>query len=136
MKISKWKHTFQIAMIAGILLLIPTVLSAGDSSNTKYDHLIKALSTDNDYWRVEAANYLGEKKVSEAVVPLIEMLKNEKVIGCKMAAIVALGKIGDSKALAILKKCAESDNDRILRHVANANYQEIMNKVKLAEKSD
>lgn len=131
MKTSKQGQTILIAAVTGILLLTPVGLIADDNSDNNYNHLIKTLSSTNNYWKVEAANHLGDEKNSEAVAPLIKMLEKENVYECKMAAIVALGKIGDSKALPILKKCAENESDKVLRYVANANYLELLKKTNI-----
>ena len=60
--------------------------------------------------RAKAAQALGELKCVQAVDQLIESLQDKDPIGeVKEAAIVALGKIGDEKAVEPLTKLLEME---------------------------
>ncbi len=103
-------------------------------SDKEYDqYLINALKDKNLGIRTSAAQLIGERKVKEAVEPLIKMLKTEKNYSGRIVAALALYKIGDEKALPELKKLAKCDKCKTVRHVVSAIVKE-MQTVQVAEK--
>ena len=66
------------------------------------------LKSEDPTVRSREAARLGDEKVIEAVPELIELLK-DKITGPRINAIVALGKIGDPKAIGPLKVIIRND---------------------------
>ncbi|UCE20292.1 MAG: HEAT repeat domain-containing protein [Gemmatimonadota bacterium] len=108
-------RTVVIALVSVCILLGMFSLSYADAKNAD---LIEMLSSENRGWRYSAAQLLGERKVAEAVEPLIERLKVEKDSSLRLVVLQALHKIGDPKAIPALKKVANSDRNRTVRHMA------------------
>ena len=116
------KNTMTILLIAGLLFSATPILTAGDNDNAR---LISALKAENIGWRVDAARLLGEASETEAVKPLIDVLKNDDNSSARISAAVALAKIGDMTALNALKKAAKYDRNKTVRTVAIGAYHEL-----------
>jgi HEAT repeat protein len=80
------------------------------NSRTALDPLFDLLEHERSYVREEAAWVLGEMKSKDAVPRLIKALDDEEA---GWMAAVALGKIGDEKAIAPLRKRAEDQDTRV-----------------------
>ncbi|MFQ6093210.1 MAG: HEAT repeat domain-containing protein [bacterium] len=106
-----------VLMAVVCLLLGISALSRADAKNSD---LINMLSSENRGWRYSAAQLLGERRVAEAVEPLIDRLKVEKDYSVRIVVAQALYKIGDPRAIAALKKVARTDRNRTVRHMAAA----------------
>ncbi|KTB48295.1 HEAT repeat domain-containing protein [Dehalogenimonas alkenigignens] len=61
--------------------------------------LIQALSHPEPMTVERAAWILGELKASEAIIPIVHLLKISRDMGAQEKAVEALGKIGDSSAV-------------------------------------
>jgi len=85
------------------------------------------LIADNFGWRVDAARLLGEAADTEAVKPLIDVLKNDENSSARISAAVALAKIGDRSALNALKRAAKYDANKTVRTVSTGAYIELKN---------
>lgn len=81
------------------------------------DGLIKKLEDKKVEVRVTAAQKLGQEKVSQAIQPLVNMLKTDKQYNARIAAAVALYKIGDKSVLPVLKKVSKNDENKTVRTV-------------------
>jgi HEAT repeat protein len=108
-------RTAVIAVVSVCFLLGMFSLSFGDAKNAD---LIRMLSSENRGWRYSAAQLLGERKVAKAVEPLIERLEVEKDYSVRLVVMQALHNIGDSRAIPALKKVAQTDRNRTVRHMA------------------
>jgi len=105
--------------------------SPGDKEYNQY--LIKSLQDENVGIRSSAAQLLGERKVEEAVKPLVKMLKTEKNASTRIVIAMALYQIGDEKALPALKEVALKDKSKTVRRVVAAIVHK-MNSVQIAHK--
>jgi len=116
------------------MMMLVFITSAGFAKTlSDYDqNLIQCLKDDNVGIRSSAAQLLGERKVVQAVEPLINMLQNEKDFKVRIMAAIALHKIGDEKALPVLKKVARTDRNRTARRVISAIVEDLENQ-KLAK---
>ena len=90
-------------------------LSYADAKNAE---LIDMLKSEKREQRYKAAQLLGERKVKEAVEPLIERLKVEKDPSVRIVVVQALHKIGEARAIPALKQAAKTDRNRTVRHMA------------------
>lgn len=68
------------------------------------DRLIWALNHPEPTVAPRAAWILGRRRDAKAVAPLIAVLESRKDMGVQEAAVVALGQIGDPRALPVLQK--------------------------------
>lgn len=120
-----------------VLMLIIVVSSIGitqEKSEKEYnDFLIKALSDSNVGIRSSAAQLLGERKVEEAITPLIKMLDAEKHYAIRITAALALYQIGGDDAMKALKDKVKDEKNKTVKHVL-AGLIEDMNNVKVAKK--
>jgi len=110
------RKLFTVMLIA---LMSIGVVMAKDAKIDNNHQLIQFLKDDNVGVRSSAAQLLGEQRAKDAVEPLIQMLKNEKNFRVRIVAAVALHKIGDQRALPVLKKIAFNDPNKTVRHVVS-----------------
>lgn len=91
-------------------------------------NLIPLLDDRDEFVRREAAYALGLVGDRSGVVPLLALLDREKAIEVKSAAIIGLGKIGDTAAvnrlLAVLRN-KPRENDEFLRRSAARSIGQI-----------
>jgi HEAT repeat protein len=125
-EVSNMKTLMKISCAMFLILLIGSSAFAQKTSDQKYNqYLINSLNDENIGIRTSAAQLLGERKVQEAVDPLIKMLKSEQQYSARIVVAVALFNIGDEKALPELKNAAKSDKDKCVRVVAAAIVQKM-----------
>jgi len=101
MTTSKLKNIFAIALIA-----LTTGIFAAEKSN---EDNIKDLKSSDTSVVIEAERYLGDKKVKDAVDPLLEVLANHENANVRAHAATALGRIEDKKAVKPLRMAVEND---------------------------
>ncbi len=106
-------------MILSLALFVVVGLTFAGEVDQYDKNLINVLDDENVGIRSSAAQLLGDRKVEAAVDPLINMVKTEKNPSARIVAAVALFKIGDRKAIPVLKKLAQRDNNRTVRRVAS-----------------
>ena len=113
-----------------VLMALVLVVSVGFAKTINdYDlYLINALNDDNVGIRTSAAQLLGERKVEQAVKPLIKMVKSETNPSARIMTARALYDIGNQQAFAALKEVAIKDKNKTVRHVAFSLAKEIENK--------
>ncbi len=128
------KTLAKLSLALVLTIFLSGVLVAQTANDKEYDqYLIKSLQDENLGIRSSAAQLLGERKVAEAVKPLVKMLTAEENSSVRIVAAMAIYNIGDEKALPTLKKVAASDKNKTVRHVVGAIVQK-MEKVELAQK--
>ena len=117
-----------------VVMMLTLVVGVGFAKPlTDYDrNLIDLLKDGNSGIRSSAAQLLGERKIEQAVKPLIKMLKSEKDYKARIVAAIALFKIGAAEVLPVLKKVAQYDQNRTVRRVATGLVKEFEN-LKLAK---
>ncbi len=113
------------AVLMALLILVSAVFAQQPRDKNYDQYLIGKLKDKNIGVRSSAAILLGERRATVAVEPLLKMLKDEKCYSCRIVAAHALYKIGDLKALRTLKKIANHDNNRTVRHVVKAIVREM-----------
>jgi len=116
----------KICFAVFLIFCISNVSLAQTMSEKEYNqYLINSLKDKNIGIRTSAAQLLGERKVEEAVDPLVNMLKSEKKNGARIIAALALYKIGDKSVLPELKKVARCDKCKSVRAVVTGIIQEM-----------
>ncbi len=121
------KKIMMLILVAGVIFNTNAMLSAEENDT---ERLIAALKAENIGWRVDAARLLGESGETEAVTPLISVLKTDKMVSARISAAVALAKIGDAKALKALKYASRNDESLTVRTVSFGAYKELERFVK------
>ncbi len=117
MKITS-KPGLALVLTVVFTVLIGSAVISQELNGKEYDqYLIKALKDENIGIRSSAAQLLGERKVQEAVKPLVNLLKTEKHYGVRIVVAVALHQIGDEKVLSILKERYKKDRNQTVKHV-------------------
>ncbi len=109
-----------------VVLILALMVGVGMAKPlADYDrNLIDLLNDENIGIRASAAQLLGERKVDEAVQPLMSMLKTEKDYKARIVAAIALHKIGNADALPVLKKVAKHDANLTVRRVVTGLIQQ------------
>jgi HEAT repeat protein len=115
------KNLAKIGLALVLMILLTNVVFAQPVEEKEYDqYLIKALKDENVGVRSSAAQLLGERKVVDAVDPLVKMVKSEDNSGARIVAAMALYQIGDEKVLPTLKTVAAKDKNKTVRRVVTA----------------
>ena len=94
-------------------------------------NLIEGVETDNLGLKVSAAYYLGERKSSRGVIPLMHVLHNDESPGARIIAALSLFKIGDERGIFAIKRAIEFDKNERVRNMCAIFYQ-----MYLSEKSE
>ncbi|UCE04491.1 MAG: HEAT repeat domain-containing protein [bacterium] len=128
------KTMTKLGLAVVLTVFLSSALLANPPGDKEYDqYLIKSLQDENVGVRSSAAQLLGERKVAEAVEPLMKMLKMEKNSSARIVYAVALYQIGNGKALPTLKQVATKDKNKTVRRVVSAIVYQ-METVQVAQK--
>lgn len=120
------KTLSKLGMALVLTIFLTGILAAQPVDDKEYNqYLIKSLQDENVGIRSSAAQLLGERKVAEAVDPLVKLLKSEENTSTRIVAAMALYQIGDEKALPALKEAAAKDKSKTVRRVVTAIVQKI-----------
>lgn len=104
-----------------IILIICTVFSisifsiqaqAGEQLKNReavVKSLLIGINSENYGLRTSCANMIGELNITEAVIPLMKMLKSEKDEAARIMAAVSLFKIGDARGIFAVKQAIRFD---------------------------
>lgn len=71
--------------------------------------LVSGINSDNYGLRTSCAYLIGELKLSEAVIPLMRMLKNDVHEEARIMAALSLFKIGDARGIFAVKQAIRFD---------------------------
>jgi len=84
---------------------------------------LKGVKADNLGLKISASYYLGERKSSKAVIPLMSILKSDKSPEARVMAALSLFKIGDERGLYAVKQAVKFDDNEWVRKMCNIFYQ-------------
>lgn len=132
------KALSQLGLIVSLLVILIIGVSgsgvAQERSEKEYnDFLIKALSDANVGIRSSAAQLLGERKVEDAVKPLLKMLDTEKHYAVRITAALALHQIGGDEVKQIFREKVKDEKNKTVQHVLVGLIEDVSN-VKVAKK--
>ncbi len=128
------KTVTKLGLALVLTVFLSSVLLAHPLNNKEYDqYLIKALQDENVGIRTSAAQLLGERKVVEAVKPLVKMLKTEENTSARIVVAMALYQIGGKKATVALREAAAKDKNKTVRRAVSAIVYKL-EAVELAQK--
>lgn len=92
-------------------------VSKEDNEKAYNQFLINALGDSNVGIRSSAAQLLGERKVEQAVTPLVKMLDAEKHYAVRITVALALYQIGGDEALKALQHKMKVEKNKTVKHV-------------------
>ena len=88
--------------------------------------LIMGLNSDNVGLKSSSAYMIGELQLSEAVIPLLRVLHNEKNEEVRIAAALALYKIGSPIAIYAVKQTIRFDESKRVSKLCASFYSEYL----------
>ena len=123
--------------ITATILLIATFLigTSNAASNPKaktqikdntVETLIMGLNSDNVGLKSSSAYMIGELQLSEAVIPMLRVLHNEKNEEVRIAAALALYKIGSPIAIYAVKQTIRFDESKRVSKLCASFYSEYL----------
>jgi len=122
------KTFFRISVLSlAILLSINIALAAkGNIGNKNIENseksLLAALESDNIGLSTSSIQILGELNSNRAVLPLLRILHNCENVESRIAASLALYKIGDKRGIFALKMASKFDNSERVRKMCSNFY--------------
>lgn len=130
----KLKATFLVILF--LALFFGSFSYAGDKSETQIKisensikSLLLGLTSDNLGLKTNAAYLLGEFRISEAVVPLMRVLRNDNSEEARIAAALALYKINTPLSINAVKQSVRFDESaRVSKLAANFYNNYLLNK--------
>lgn len=90
--------------------------------------LIMGINSDNYGLRTSSALMLGELKCEQGVIPLLRMLKSEEREDARIAAALALLKIGNTKGIFAIKQAIRFDQSERVRRLCTHFYNSYIEK--------
>ena len=99
--------------------------------------LENGLKSENLGLKSSCVYMLGELKVSNTVIPLMRILRENENVELRIAAALALYKIGTPMAIHAVKQSIRfDDSERVSKHCASFYYEYRKNKFSDEEKND
>ncbi len=113
-----------------LIIILSTTSFAGDNSTKKYERtqntvssLIEGLNSDNIGLKTSCAYLMGELNVTEGIIPLMRLLRNDESEEVRICAALALYKIGTPISIFAVKQAIRFDeSDRVSRLAAKFYY--------------
>ncbi len=87
-------------------------------------NLMNGLASDNKGVRESAAYMLGEEKITAAVVPLMQMLRENEEESTRIVAALALCRIGDPRGVYAVRQAARFDDNQRVRTLSAWFYNQ------------
>jgi len=119
-----------------VLILIITLFTtafAGDNSTKKYEYtqntissLIEGLKSDNTGLKTSCAYLLGELNVTEGIIPLMRLLRNDESEEVRICAALALYKIGTPISIFAVKQAIRFDESKRVSKLAAKFYDDYL----------
>jgi len=129
------KKTITTALLTLTIALSAFATTPKSSNYSKVDwqkaekNYLVALSSDNIGVRQSATNFLAKYRLTGAVQPLVEVLKNDKIEQLRMAAALALVQMGNKDGIEAVKDAAIYDGSekvaKFCEQLINASSQEL-----------
>ena len=124
------KNFTVIATVLILIITLSTTVFAGDNSTKKYEYtqntissLIEGLKSDNTGLKTSCAYLLGELNVTEGIIPLMRLLRNDESEEVRICAALALYKIGTPISIFAVKQAIRFDeSERVSKLAAKFYY--------------
>ena len=127
-----------LTILALILLLNSALFSKNDMNPTEstIQSLMIGLESENIGLKTGCAYMLGELKVTEAVIPLMKLLRNDEQEEVRISAALALYKIGTPMSIYAVKQASKyDDSKRVLKLASNFYNEYLRNNISHDEQS-
>jgi HEAT repeat protein len=123
--------------VALLLLVLLTITSLGLAAEPAkevrllnreiaVENYLTGLESENSGLMTSSAYYLGELKSEEAVIPLMKILKSSDEEQLRIAAALALLKIGDEKGIYAIKKAIRFDESKRVSDICAKFYNDYL----------
>lgn len=96
---------------------------------------LEGLKSNNEGLRVSCAYYLGERRSSRAVIPLMKILHSDKSPEARIIAALSLFKIGDARGIYAIKQEIKYDKSERVSNMCKIFYQMYEENQKAASKN-
>lgn len=116
-----------------LVIILSSFSSAGDKSTKYYNYspntvksLIEGLNSENKGLKTSCTYMLGELKVTEGIIPLMRLLKNDKCEEVRICAALALYKIGTPISIFAVKQAIRFDESKRVNKLAASFYYDYL----------
>lgn len=99
-------------------------------SESSVASLIQGLHSDNEGLKSSCAYWLGEYRITESVIPLQNLLNNDKSERVRISAALALYKIGTPKSIFTVKQSIRFDESERVRRLCSIFYSVYLDQFK------
>lgn len=136
------KRFAQISAILVLLISIPGLAREAGQKDKLYNQntvksLLIGLQSENLGLKTSCAYMLGQLKVTEAIIPLMKILRNCDCEEARIAAALALYKIGTPLSINAVKQARTFDESkRVNRMATNFYFDYLRNKTGNPENPD
>ena len=122
---------FLVLFVALTLMLASTTAAQGINPEdpvvkAKYStiesNLLVGLNSNIEGLRISCAYYLGEMKSENAVLPLMQILRDDNCYAARIVAALSLIKIGDEQGIYMVKRTAKFNNEEGVRKMSEKFY--------------
>lgn len=100
----------------------PNKRMSGVQKDKAVQNFLVGLKTGNAGLQSSSAFYLGELSSSEAVLPLMKVLKSNPEEELRIQAALALLKIGDARGIYAIKRAIQFDESKRVRDICTKFY--------------
>lgn len=114
-------------------ITLSTTAFAGEKSTKKSEYtqntiasLIEGLNSDNRGLKTSCAYLLGELNVTEGIIPLMRLLRNDESEEVRICAALALYKIGTPISIFAVKQAIRFDESNRVRKLAAKFYYDYL----------
>ena len=125
------KKIFLLISFLSLQILVTSVAIAGNQKEIQHQRTVQSLllgvNSENTGLKSGCAFMLGELKVSNAVIPLMKLLKENNNADIKIAAALALYKIGDKRGIFAIKMAAQFEQNERVRKTCELFYKNYLN---------
>lgn len=83
---------------------------------------IDGLKSNDLGLRISSAYYLGQRRSSKAIIPLMHMLHTDKSPQARITAALSLIKINDSRGVYAVQEASTNDNNKEVRKMCGKFY--------------
>ncbi|MCZ7603448.1 MAG: hypothetical protein QY331_03615 [Melioribacteraceae bacterium] len=118
------KHK-KMYLVLTVLTVLLTSIYAGPNATPAdviEENYLVGVSSENQGLKVSSAYFLGEIKSSKAVIPLMKILREDDCDGARLAAALALVKIGDARGVFMVKRTVDFNDCEKVRRMAKHLY--------------
>jgi hypothetical protein len=129
-------HTRSLLLVLLSVMLMTSITLAKTPAGSKIsksavNNLLEGIKSDNLGLKMSAAYFLGEYECSDAVIPLMRMLKSDDREEIRIAAALALYKINDDRGIFAVKQAIRFDDSERVKKICSNLYKEYCNPAKV-----